>query len=275
MRTTKEKPTLDDNLRQGIGSLELGLQILNAIAEAPQPLSLKNLSDLLQHSPSRLHKYLVSLLRLDFIAQVNGSRYTLGTAALTLGIAALRRIDPIQLAFDACDRLHSVTDRTLSVTIWNGSAPLVIKWLDASRPVAVNVRLGTELSAFFSASGRLFLSYLPEQRRNSIIDDFYAAPPALPRHRGVGMEREQFSRYLEQVRDANLCAFYGDFLPDINVLSSAIFDINGQIQAIISLMGMSGDTDIEVGSRYQRLLSACTRSVTRQICGKTPTELDV
>ncbi len=273
MSESAGKSVPDEGLRQGIGSLELGLQILNAIAEAPQPPSLKNLSDQLQLSPSRLHKYLVSLLRLDFITQVNGSRYTLGTAALTLGIAALRHIDPIQLAFDACERLHAITDRTLSVTIWNGSAPLVIKWLDASRPVAVNVRLGTELSPFFSASGRLFLAHLPVQRREQIIDAFYAAPPALPRYRGQGLERAEFTRHLEQVRSTNLCAFYGDFLPDINVLSSAIFDINGQIQAIITLMGMSGDTEIEPGSRHQRLLSACTRSVTRQICGKTPTEL--
>lgn len=259
--------TARDNTRQGIASLEIGLHLLDAIAAAAQPPSLKMLAEQLQLSPSRLHKYLVSLQRLGYVQQINGSRYALGTAALTLGISALRRIDPIQLAFDAAEQLHAQIDRTVSVTIWNGSAPLVIKWLDASRPVAVNVRLGTELSPFFSASGRLFLAYLPEARREEMLTAFYRQPPALPRQRGDTLSLERFRAHLEQIRADNLCAFYGDFLPDINVLSAAIFDINGRIPAVISLMGLNGDTDVEQGGLNQRLLSACVDRVTAQICG--------
>lgn len=257
-----------DSQRQGIGSLEIGLRILNTLAESPRPMTLKNLSDRLELSPSRLHKYMVSLVRMGYISQDNHS-YVLGTSSLMLGVAALRRIDPIQLAFKAVEQLNADSDRTVSVTVWNGQAPLVIKWLDASQPVALNVRLGMELSPFFSVSGRIFLANLPTIRREEVLDHFYRHPPALPRHQGKTLDRQAFSAHLAQIREDNQCSFYGDFLPDINVVASAIYDINGNISSVISLMGMNGDTDVSPGSRYSEMVLACTRQVTEAICGSS------
>lgn len=254
--------------RQGIGSLELGLRILDAIAQSSKPLSLTELSKQLELSPSRLYKYLVSLMRTEYIAQDSANCYSLSHASLTLGVAALRRIDPIQLTFDAVDQLNQDKDVTTSVTIWNGHAPLVIKWLDASQPVAVNIRLGIELSPFFSVSGRIFLANLPEQRKQELVEQFYSAPPALPRHRGKQMEKEVFYQHLSKIRSQNYCCFYGDYLPDINVMGSAIHDINGNVSSVVSIMGLSGDIDVAPGSVYHRALLDCTRQVTDRICGQ-------
>lgn len=253
--------------RQGIGSLEIGLRILDTLAESSRPLTLKILSDRLALSPSRLHKYMVSLLRMGYIAQENGTGYILGKSSLTLGVAALSRIDPIQSAFSAVEQLNRESDKTVSVTVWNGHAPLVIKWLDASQPVAVNVRLGMELSPFYSVSGRIFLAHLPEAPRSKILDAFYLNPPALPRYEGRTLGRSAFVDHLEQVRRDNLCCFYGDFLPDINVTGSAIHDINGNISSVISLMGINGDTDVRPGSQYSEMVKACAGRVTEEICG--------
>ncbi len=52
--------------RKGIGSLELGLEVLELISEHSGPISLTKLSELAKMSPSRLHKYLVSLTKLGY-----------------------------------------------------------------------------------------------------------------------------------------------------------------------------------------------------------------
>ena len=260
--------SLKETTRQGISSLETGLRILKIISESPAAPNLKMLSDQLDMSSSLLHKYLVSLLRMDFIKQVNNSRYELSTQSLTLGISAIRRIDPIQLTIDAATHLQSYTDKTVSVTIWNGQFPLVIHWLDSSRPVSVNVRLGTQLSPFFSASGRLFLAHLPLNRRYKLIENFYTNPIALPRHQGKLLDKSSFIEHLEIIKDNNYCSFYGDFLPDINVVSSAVFDLNGKIPTVISLMGMAGDTPVEEGCDFHKFTLQIAESVTRRLCGR-------
>jgi hypothetical protein len=77
---------------------------------------------------------------------------------------------------------------------------------------------------------------------------------------------------LDQVREDNLCCFYGDYLPDLNVAGSAIYDINGNISSVVSLMGMAGDTDITPGSVLQQQLMSCVTGVTEEICGQPQRE---
>lgn len=253
--------------RQGIGSLEIGLRILNYISSAPKPPSLKEVSGALSLSPSRAHKYLVSLLREGYINQINQTQYTLGNSSLTLGIFALRRIDPIQLSYAAVDRLNEQIDKTLSVTVWNGNGPLVIKWLDSSQPISVNVRLGAELSPLNSASGRIYLAHLPENRRKELVDHYYKNSRTLPKNKGRPLTREELQPHLDGIKQANYCAFFSDYLPEINVLSMPVFDINGGIATVITLLGLEADTDISEGSYLFERVRACSDMVTRQICG--------
>ena len=254
--------------RQGIGSLEIGLHILDYISNAAKPPTLKELSGALNLSPSRAHKYLVSLLREDYINQVNQTQYTLGNSSLTLGISALRRINPIQLSYEAVDLLNEETDKTVSVTVWNGSGPLVIKWLDSSQPIAVNVRLGAELSALNSASGRIYLASLPQKRRAELIDNYYRQSRTLPKHNGKDIPREKLGSNLEIIREKGYCAFFSDYLPEINVLSMPVFDLNGSIVTVITLLGLERDTDINEGSELFNQMRQCVDKVTRQICGQ-------
>jgi hypothetical protein len=46
----------------------------------------------------------------------------------------------------------------------------------------------------------------------------------------------------------NLCCFYCDYLPYLNVAGSAVYDINVHISSAASLIGMACDTDITPGS---------------------------
>lgn len=260
---TEESPK-----RQGIGSLEIGLHILNYISAAPKPPTLKELSGALDLSPSRAHKYLVSLLREGYINQVNHTQYTLGNSSLTLGISALRRINPIQLSYEAVDRLNEETDKTVSVTVWNGNGPLIIKWLDSSQPISVNVRLGAELSPLNSASGRIYLAHLPAKRRKELVDQYYRNSKSLPKHRGKPVTREELQPHLDGIKRDNYCAFFSDYLPEINVLSRPVFDLNGSIVTVITLLGLDRDTDISEGSFLFEQVRDCSDRVTRQICGQ-------
>lgn len=266
--TTALSMVEESSKRQGIGSLEIGFHILNYISAAPKPPTLKELSSALDLSPSRAHKYLVSLLREGFINQVNQTQYTLGNSSLTLGISALRRINPIQLSYEVLDQLNEKTDKTVSLTVWNGEGPLVIKWLDSSHPVFVNVRLGAELSPLNSASGRIYLAHLPGHRRRELVDNHYKRSRNLPHHKGKTITRERLSEHLESIRQDGYCTFFSDYLPGINVLSMPVFDMNGSIVTVITLLGLEHDTDITEYSSLFESVRACSDRVTRQICGQ-------
>ncbi|WP_417500229.1 IclR family transcriptional regulator [Methylophaga sp.] len=253
--------------KQGISSLELGLYILEIISEYGKPITLTALSELAEITPSRLHKYLVSLVKLGYISQEIDSKYTLSSSSLKIGIAALRLIDPLQVAFSYAEKLHREYDRTITISIWNGNCPLVIKWLDSSKSLAVNIRLGSQLSPFSSASGRLFLAFLPEERRNNIIDTFFNEPPALPRNMGKPMEKQEFIDLLCVIKEEKICRFQQDYLPDINVISAPVFDADNNISSIINLLGQSSDTAVDKGSVFEQAVFSAGREATMKLRG--------
>ncbi|EBA00591.1 transcriptional regulator, IclR family protein [Marinobacter sp. ELB17] len=154
------------------------------------------------------------------------------------------------------------------MTVWNGNGPLVIKWLDSSQPIAVNVRLGAELSALNSASGRIYLANMPLDRRLELIGNYYRQSRTLPKHNRKDIPREKLGSHLEMVRENGYCAFFSDYLPEINVLSMPVFDLNGNIVTVITLLGLERDTDIREGSELFRQVRLCATKVTRQICGQ-------
>lgn len=259
------KPTIPKDKKQGINSLELGLKVLELISAHRKPISLTTLSELTNMSPSRVYKYLVSLVKMGYISQQSDSKYSLATSSLKLGISALRQIDPIQTAFSYADKLHQTYDRTVTITIWNGDAPLVIKWLDSSRTLAVNIRLGAQLSSFTSASGRIFLAFLPEQRRKEMINDFFTNPPALPRSMGELLNKNKFIELLDIIKTEKICRFKQDFLPDINVISAPIFDADNKIVSVISLLGNSHDTPVTNESTYVQAVYSAAQAASIEL----------
>jgi DNA-binding IclR family transcriptional regulator len=112
------------------------------------------------------------------------------------------------------------------------------------------------------------LAHLPAKRRKELVDQYYKSSKSLPKHRGKPITREELQPHLETIKRDNYCAFFSDYLPEINVLSRPVFDINGSIVTVITLLGLDRDTDISEGSFLFEQVRECSDRVTRQICGQ-------
>jgi DNA-binding IclR family transcriptional regulator len=85
--------------RRGIQSIEVGGQILLALAREGCPLLLKDLAQAAGMTPAKAHPYLVSFGKLGLITQEPGTgRYGLGPLAMQIGLISLQQFDPVRLA---------------------------------------------------------------------------------------------------------------------------------------------------------------------------------
>src|SRR5256884_8593611 len=98
--------------RRGIQSIDTGIRVLEALENADGPLALKDLSAQAELDPSSAHRYLASFVRCGLVRQDADSRYDFGPLALHIGLAAVRRIDPVQLAEQAPPPLVAQTGYT-------------------------------------------------------------------------------------------------------------------------------------------------------------------
>ena len=96
--------------RRGIQSVDTGIRLLEAMEKAEGPLALKELSARADMDPSSAHRYLASFARCGLVRQQPDSRYDFGPLALRVGLAAVRRLDPVQLIEQALP--HQLMART-------------------------------------------------------------------------------------------------------------------------------------------------------------------
>ena len=126
----------------GFTSIETGIRLLEALQSSDGPLALKDLSAQSEMDPSSAHRYLASFVRCGLVRQEADSRYDFGPLALQIGLAAMRRIEPVQLAEQALPELVAETGYTALLAVWSNRGPTVVNGCLVRSPrigVLVNV----------------------------------------------------------------------------------------------------------------------------------------
>jgi DNA-binding IclR family transcriptional regulator len=237
--------------RQGIQSVEVGVALLRALADGAKASSLKDLAAAAGMPASKAHRYLVSFGRAGLVAQdpVTG-RYDLGPMALRLGLAALGRIDAVKIGTWAAAELRARIDETALIAVWGNRGPTVIAWEESSKPVTVNVRVGSVMPLLTSATGRAFLAYLPAARTADLV----AAERALLRAAGRDIDPQALAA---EVRRHGLGRVDGDLLPGVAALAAPVFDHTGKVALVLTALGPHGVFD----GRVDGIVATALRAV--------------
>ncbi len=152
-------------LQRGIQSVEVGGQLLRALAHQGRPMALKDLAREAGMSAAKAHPYLVSFGKLGLIEQdPQSGRYGLGPLAMQLGLISLQQYDPVRLATPLIGELARTLGHTVGVAVWGNRGPTMVRIEEAPSAVHVNMRHGTVMSLRGTASGLLFCAYLPRTR---------------------------------------------------------------------------------------------------------------
>ena len=141
--------------RRGINSVEIGIRVLESLVKLRKPSPLRNIAQESEMDASQAHRYLASLVNTGLIRQDQHSGlYDLGPRALQIGLAALSRLDPIDVISRAAQSLADEQGYTLLLAIWSSGGPVVIHWFPGRPPDYTNLAVGSVLPMTSSATGR-------------------------------------------------------------------------------------------------------------------------
>jgi DNA-binding IclR family transcriptional regulator len=155
-------------MNKGIQSIEIGFRVIDALVRTRGTVSLKKIADLSGMSPSKTRMYLVSLIRAGIIAQEpQGGSYSLGPYAITLGVAALDQLDLFNRARQVMESISR--EATCLLCTWTGFDIIIIGRSEGRSPLPVDFRIGGTASLTRTATGRTFLTYLPEEETRKPI----------------------------------------------------------------------------------------------------------
>lgn len=246
--------------RAGIQSVEVAARLLAALSDASAPMTLKDLSAAAGMPMSKAHRYLVSLARANLVEQDPvSSRYDLGALALTMGLTALARLDAVKLAIEALPGLRDETGETAVLAIWGEHGATVIRFEESAHPVRMNVRVGSTLPLVGSAIGHTFAAYLPEAATREHLNRLLGAAGS-----GV-IDREALDETCREVRQRRLTGNVGVYIPGVSALAAPVLNHQGQISAVIGILGHQVSLDIGWDGAVSRALDATARRLSERL----------
>ncbi|WP_323038344.1 IclR family transcriptional regulator [Gemmobacter sp.] len=240
-----------------IQSISIAMRFLTIMATAERALPLGDLARAAQTGRSTAHRYLQSLVKEGLATQDPASgHYDLGAAALGIGIAALRRVDAVELAGVQMKQLAQHHAMSGGVAIWTDRGPTVVRWYRGAHFSINPLGLGDVLPIDNTACGHVFQAWLPraqiEQVRRVQPTHFRGTPPG----RAV----------IERVRSERWSEMTSHLLSGVTGQAAPVLDAQGELACVVTTVADLG----KLNAPTDRLaLQDAARLINRATGGQT------
>jgi DNA-binding IclR family transcriptional regulator len=256
---TKRDGTLP---RHGNRSIVVAVSLLRVIASIGRPAMLSEIAAAAGMSAPRAHRYLLGLANTRLVehSPISG-RYDLGSEIVELGVAALGKVDAVRFASEALAPLAEETGLAAIITVWGTNGPTVIRCEQADLGSAMRVREGRNLSLLRSASGRVFLTYLPE----TTVAPFVAREMEIAQKNGRPASSKSIEALRAEVRRRGLGRGIGEETPSIAVLAAPVFGANGRLALSLGIISAIGGFDTSYNGAPAAALKRTASDLSRRL----------
>lgn len=249
-----------------IKSVAVTARVLEALARSREPLSLTQLAQSANVSPSRAHAYVTGMIAAMLLEQTGShSRYALGPLARFIGTSAVVRHDPVAVVDNAASALREETQLTVALAVWHSTGPTIVRWIRGYHPLPLQISVGSTIPLTTTAIGRIFLTYLPTKITGPLAAKELAAlencEPTSTKAMPV------LEDIVAATREAGCAYVTGTLLPDMCAVAAPIFEEEGRVSAVLSLIGRSRFSDIGGEKKIKKTVLRITRAASRDILG--------
>ena len=263
--------------QRGIQSVEVGGQLLRALAHVGRTMALKDLAREAGMSAAKAHPYLVSFGKLGLIEQDAASgRYGLGPLAMQLGLISLQQFDPVRLATPVIAELAQALNLTVAIAVWGNRGPTIVRIEEAPSAVHVNMRHGTVMSLRGTASGLLFAAHMSEEQVIALLAQEPADSPLKgPAGKAAGLARPAprplqrldtaLKAQLAEARERGVSRAVDGAVPGVSAMAAPVFDERGNMVLSLTAIGPSAIFDTRLDGVVSAALRGAAKMLSRQL----------
>jgi IclR family transcriptional regulator, KDG regulon repressor len=220
-------------LSQPVRAVDRALDILLCFTREEPARSLTQIAEAIHMSKTTVHRLLATLENKRFIIRDNSTGlYRLGLRFIEMASLVLQDAELHRWAQPYLQRLASQYGETVDLSILDGSHVIYLEVIESPQRLKLAAAVGQRLPAFFTASGKALLAYLPEEQTRKIISDNLA-------------EASKNGPVSELIADLRITAERGysiseqEYEDQINAVAAPIFDKDKNPIASIAIVGPS------------------------------------
>jgi len=154
-----------------IQSLDRGLQLLELLSLAKEPMGLPELSKALGVDRSTVHRLLGTLLKRGYVQQdLDSKRYELGLKVVELSRRAIDRLSLRAVAKPFLKQLVRETGESANLAVMASNQAICIDHEPSPLALAVTNDIGVPFALHATAIGKVLLAALPDDQLMSLSD---------------------------------------------------------------------------------------------------------
>ncbi|MDR0278383.1 MAG: IclR family transcriptional regulator [Paucimonas sp.] len=234
-----------------VPALQRGLTILGLFNARQRSLSMQDMAEHLEVSPSAVYRIVQTLVDMGYLRKAGRSDFELGSRVISDGFAYLASRDIVEIAMPHLNDLRDRTSLSCHLSIREQTDSLYVYRAFAPQRLTVNIPVGTRLPCHGTALGRVLLTGLNATELSQLyqhvrLDDY---PPPAPR------TLPELQQLIVEDRQRGWVLHRSDYS---TAIAAGVRDHSGAITAAINLSGPDAvmDTAVAQEAFLQALLGA-------------------
>lgn len=205
-----------------------GMQLLEALVVAPEPVGVSELARQVGLTKSNVHRYLQTFIALGYVTSTN-SRYAATLKIWQQGAKVIERLDLRRTIRPIMDQLARATLETVHLAISDGADVIYIDKSEGVHSVRAFSEIGERAPTHCSATGKIFLAFHPTALRETLERPLRAYSPR------TIIDPEALTAAVEAVRDAGIATNHGEWEAGVGGIAAPVWGPNNQIIAAMGL----------------------------------------
>lgn len=220
--------------RKTIASVTKAIDVINHLAYAEKELGVTEISEDLGTGVSATYHLLNTLRECKIIEQNEKTKkFKLSLRLWQLGMRAFGQNDLSICLKPYIKELKELTGETANLTVLDDKRIVYIAQEESDKPIKMFTQVGASASLHATGSGKIFLAYQSDEKRNSLIDKL-----ELTRYTEHTLtEKDALLEKLDEIRENGYGFDEEERNIDVFCIGAPIFGIDDEIIACISISG--------------------------------------
>jgi DNA-binding IclR family transcriptional regulator len=215
----------------GGSQLDRALDILELLAESPNPQGLTGIAEHVRGPKATVHRLLATLQARGYATQdPQTGRYRAGIRCFELGSLWARHLDLRAIAAPHAERLSERTGETVHLAVYDHGDVIYVDKVESRHPVVAKSEVGRRCPAACVATGRVLLAYRPREE----IEEVLSGPLPAYTQQSVTQPHE-LAAVLEQVRRDGYAVNHGSYREGVGGVAAPIRDYTGSPVASVGV----------------------------------------
>jgi IclR family KDG regulon transcriptional repressor len=216
-----------------VRAIERALQILSAFDDEHPERGVSDIAEVMGLHRATTHRIIMTLLNCGYLERTpDGEKYRLGLKLASTGLSVVHRLDFRREALPYMRQLTNRFKENCDLGVFDQGEVFGVEVVPGNHAVVIASRMGFRLPMHCSASGKVFLAFLPDAERDRLLRQ-----PLKAHTENTITSAPELRRQLTAVQQKGYAVDDGELEAEVRAIAVPIRNGDGAVVAALSIPG--------------------------------------